>query len=567
MTDVTHPEYNPTTRSEHGQGYTSFGAQQTYTSQYVGTQAQVPSGLPQSTALSMVPSVQPYTGPHDPVYHPHHDQQYPQQPAYLEASPRQVPEIISYAPHEGYQGNRVTVYFRSVYDLESPPIQAFLMFGAHKCSSMLTKTNRQNEMFQYELSAEAPPLTLTNSPSPTPLHLVFDEDIVQWTSPSLELGTFSYLNTPLYEYATDPQQGANRKRKLSPQASPRRSPMKKPSFPQLSGPSRTFTQPYANTLPVTTHGSPFRRPSLPEAYLQPRRVSSEYPPSYSTPAYSAPLPAMQQYYGGALQSVQSPSWSYQHGGLSVTRSPSTAAVSAGSRTTHLLPSPAGATPPLVRTSTLQQSPTTPASTISTFNPYAIYPTNAKANLTIDGELVTMSDNWTEAEWESRRRLVQFTRSQTGSVITAKFEAVTPEARAPNSICVSCIWWAEKNECYVTSVDTIQLLEALVAVRFTVEEKNRIRRNLEGFRPATVSKAKPDSEEFFKLIMGFPSPKPRNIEKDVKVFPWRILATALKKIIGKYASHSRPHLHGASCTIRDAARFSPLLAVADHTSSL
>jgi hypothetical protein len=83
------------------------------------------------------------------------------------------------------------------------------------------------------------------------------------------------------------------------------------------------------------------------------------------------------------------------------------------------------------------------------------------------------------------------------------------------------------------VDTIYLLEQLVAARFTVEEKNRIRRNLEGFRPLTVSKAKPDSEEFFKLIMGFPSPKPRNIEKDVKVFPWKILVHALKKIIGKY----------------------------------
>ncbi|KAK2666782.1 hypothetical protein RAB80_016941 [Fusarium oxysporum f. sp. vasinfectum] len=29
-------------------------------------------------------------------------------------------------------------------------------------------------------------------------------------------------------------------------------------------------------------------------------------------------------------------------------------------------------------------------------------------------------------------------------------------------------------------------------------------------------------------------KPRNIEKDVKVFPWRILESALKKIIGKYS---------------------------------
>ncbi|KAF2239802.1 hypothetical protein EV356DRAFT_438513, partial [Viridothelium virens] len=163
----------------------------------------------------------------------------------------------------------------------------------------------------------------------------------------------------------------------------------------------------------------------------------------------------------------------------------------------------------------------------------MYPSNSKAVLKIEGDLDKMSDDWTEEEWEASRRLVQFTRKQNGSVIHTSFQPVTLEERAANSICISCIWWEEKQECFVTSVDTIYLLESLVGVRFTVEEKNRIRRNLEGFRPATVSKAKQDSEEFFKIIMGFPNPKPRNIEKDVKVFPWRILAHALKKIIGKY----------------------------------
>ncbi|KAK8152352.1 hypothetical protein BC567DRAFT_170572 [Phyllosticta citribraziliensis] len=147
----------------------------------------------------------------------------------------------------------------------------------------------------------------------------------------------------------------------------------------------------------------------------------------------------------------------------------------------------------------------------------------------------MAEGWTKDEWEAKRRLVQFRRNQNGSVINTSFKAVAPEDRTPHSICISCIWWAEKQECFVTSVDTIYLLESLVGVRFTVEEKNRIRRNLEGFRPLTVSKAKPESEEFFKIIMGFPTPKPRNIEKDVKVFPWKILSHALKKIIGKYVS--------------------------------
>jgi hypothetical protein len=193
----------------------------------------------------------------------------------------------------------------------------------------------------------------------------------------------------------------------------------------------------------------------------------------------------------------------------------------------------------MRTSTIQQNSGAVVNGGSgampgqSFNPYAIYP--LKAVLKLKGSLDSMAEKWTPEEFEARRRLVQFTRSQSGSTILAKFAAIAPEDRSPNSITISCIWWAERQECFVTSVDTIFLLESLVAVRFTVEEKNRIRRNLEGFRPLTVSKSKSDSEEFFKVIMGFPNPKPRNIEKDVKVFPWKILAHALKKIISKYSA--------------------------------
>ena len=194
-------------------------------------------------------------------------------------------------------------------------------------------------------------------------------------------------------------------------------------------------------------------------------------------------------------------------------------------------------PRLVRTSTIQQpspvGPTFNQTYINSFNPYAI--PNLKACLNLKGDLNTMTENWTEEEKQDRRRLVVFSRNQDNSIIDAEFSGVKPEDRAPNSITISCIYWKEKKEYYVTSVDTIFLLEALVGVRFTVEEKNRIRRNLEGYRPATVSKAKLDSEDFFKVIMGFPHPKPRNIEKDVKVFPWKILGEALKKIMSKYSA--------------------------------
>jgi len=196
-------------------------------------------------------------------------------------------------------------------------------------------------------------------------------------------------------------------------------------------------------------------------------------------------------------------------------------------------------------------------------PYGVY-TNTKAELEIKGDLESMATGWTPAEINSNRRLVQVSRSQLGNKISMTFQAVAPEKRIPDSICISCIWWESKKECFVTSVDTIYLLESLVSVRFTVEEKNRIRRNLEGFRPLTVSKSKPDSEDFFKVIMGFPVPKPRNIEKDVKVFPWRILASALKKIIGKYVSFFYCFLvlsfslHGRGFALRHSERIMCLL---------
>ncbi|CAO3573966.1 unnamed protein product [Mortierella alpina] len=174
--------------------------------------------------------------------------------------------------------------------------------------------------------------------------------------------------------------------------------------------------------------------------------------------------------------------------------------------------------------------------LSTYNPYATLLN--KANLKFNGNMDDMAINWSGEEWESHRRLVQFWRRQEQNDIHCSFAPVAPADRLPNSIVVSCIYWQEKNDCFLTSVDCIYLLESLIAVRFTVEEKNRIRRNLEGFRPITVSKCKPESAEFFKLIMSFPNPKPRNIEKDVKVFPWKVLPYALKKIISKYtASYS------------------------------
>ncbi|KAI7887648.1 uncharacterized protein EV154DRAFT_520325 [Mucor mucedo] len=200
----------------------------------------------------------------------------------------------------------------------------------------------------------------------------------------------------------------------------------------------------------------------------------------------------------------------------------------------------------------------------------------KAHLKLNGDLMNMITNWSMPEWQSGRRLVQFWRhANTGadgqlSLVECGFEpmdqqvyhqqrmrdnvaAVAAAAAAavavsnaspslhgmnnnssrPTPIVISCIYWRERNDYFITSVDCIYLLESLIGIQFTVEEKNRIRRNLEGFRPLTVSKCKIECADFFKLIMSFPHPKPRNIEKDVKVFAWKTLPHALRKIIRKY----------------------------------
>jgi len=162
----------------------------------------------------------------------------------------------------------------------------------------------------------------------------------------------------------------------------------------------------------------------------------------------------------------------------------------------------------------------------------------KAEVIIAGDLVTMAKGWTSEEWAAKRRLVKVWRRQEGHNIYLAFAPLPQLEWVAEKECVvvSCMFREDRNSCWVTSVDMLYLLEAVIGTRFSVEEKNRIRRNLEGFRPQTVSKNKSTSDVFFRTIMGYPAPKPRNIEKDVKVFPWETVAASIKKIVSKYVSH-------------------------------
>jgi hypothetical protein len=461
-------------------------------------------------------------------------------------------EITEYVtPTQGTAGSTVSLQLRTNYDLATTQSTFILMFGSKKCVATLQKVDYDDEWYNYLLNVEVPPFPLTNSWNPTMMLKLQIEDKTGHLRSQSDAGKFTFTDmSPKFAYQSSPEY--SRKRKYSAEFDESQdyadgTAAKRVNSMRFQAKPRSISGPYsaAQLSPLPAQSS------LAHAYGGGYDLSKQ--PNYTSQLSQKGLYAVTS--GMSLSQADyklpqmSPSLqSYGHYGLAHTGRSSTS-LGVNQAGSSMLSSPSALPAPvLVRATTLPQPGS--ASSSQPFNPYSMYQT--KAVLKIDGDLDKMSDEWTEEEIDAKRRLVEFKRSQQGSTITTTFAPVTPEARPARSICVSCIWWEDKDECFITSVDTIYLLEQLVNVRFTVEEKNRIRRNLEGFRPLTVSKAKPDSEEFFKTIMGFPNPKPRNIEKDVKVFPWKILAHALKKIISKYVCSTIDHAQHGTNMVQSAS---------------
>ncbi|EPE05204.1 transcriptional regulator medusa [Ophiostoma piceae UAMH 11346] len=509
--------------------------------------------------------------------------------------------IISCGPTAGTAGTRVELKVSSQYDLMamSPPAPyVWLSFGSQKCHADVVKEAVSQDGLTYIVSAEAPQFMTTNcaSPADVPLTVVIGNTSGEELARVPVGRSFTYHDVPsnagvsassmegAAPDANAPSAAEGMTRKSSPgspghveghhdspnQLAVRTSVTNSPSQTQnqlsVDSNTNTFAYPTAGVDPTaaavaqqaqaqnnfaaaaaaavatsynqdnTNMLGAYRSASFSDGFSrgagpQPVRAAGGAP-NWNTPSYGSI-----SHQGGhhnphdRYNMGRSHSIAHVHGTSSITRPHPSASLPAPSH---------GSVPQLIRTSTIQSSAPGSIGSMSSASSYGgshwgSYP--AKAVLNIQGNLDTMAQEWTPEEWNNRRRIVMFRKKQNGSHLEATFRPIPINERPPNSICISCIYWAEKQECFVTSVDTINLLEQLVAApaRFTVEEKNRIRRNLEGFKPFTVSKAKAESEEFFKLIMAFGAPKPRTIEKDVKVFPWKILGQALKKIISKYSA--------------------------------
>ena len=444
-----------------------------------------------------------------------------------------LPEVTGFDPERGPHGSHIYVYISTTYDLAYAPLTINLMFASRLCTPIVDRLEPRGSEYHYQLTVEVPPHATTGwAASIVPLSL----EVQQNSKPgaeSVDVGTFYYTDAVPSQSSASPHDGS-RKRKISLESADSRVPTKKTSSQRLQSSSTGYAgSPYGSQYSYQQQPS-----SSNYVYGIPRAYGHERQDGYLR--RSTQSGSDRSVYSTSTAPSQASAWSSPYVGQSA-KSPALTGctsryTSLSSASSALNPAPGAANPPLIRTSTLQP-PSSPAGSGATSSS-SMYPYGYKAVLKINGDLDSMAESWSDEEWTVKRRLVQFRRSQNNNTIETEFQAVPPEQGAPKGgICISCIWWAERQECYVTSVDTIYLLEQLVAVRFKVDEKNRIRRNLEGFRPTTVSKGKSDSEDFFKVIMDFPNPKPRNIEKDVKVFPWKILSHALKKIIGKYVSAS------------------------------
>ncbi|CAK7564421.1 MAG: hypothetical protein SEPTF4163_002312 [Sporothrix epigloea] len=517
------------------------------------------------------------------------------------SSPSTSPvNIISFGPTSGTVGTRVELKVNSQYDLmamSSPAPFVWLSFGTQKCHTNVVKEAVSQDGLTYLVSAEAPHFMVTDcvSPADVPLAVVIESTTGEELARVSVARSFAYhdiANHTGSPATATPMEGIHSSTAApsGPEGMTRKSLSQSPSHvqghsespPQMTMRASTTNSPSQshNHLSVDSSIDNF---SYPGAAQQAQQVQSNYVTAATASPYSHDNSNMLNVYrsasfsdgfprGSASQSVRTavnaPTWttpSYtglnhnqaaphagdSHDRYNISRNHSIAPAHSSRQplSTSLPASAHGGTPQLIRTSTIQTSPPGAVGGMGAGGSYGGgswggYP--AKAVLSIMGNLDSMAQDWTPEEWNNRRRIVLFRKKQNGCHLEATFRPVPINERPPSSICISCIYWAEKQECFVTSVDTINLLEQLVAApaRFTVEEKNRIRRNLEGFKPFTVSKAKSESEEFFKLIMGFGAPKPRTIEKDVKVFPWKILSQALKKIISKYSASPSASLPSA-----------------------
>ena len=463
---------------------------------------------------------------------------------------RKTFQVSSYSPQRGNQGARVCVYLESTSDLISPTAQtASLMFASCPIPATWTRLEaaESHACYKYSIHATAPAFSETRSSTlKMPLHLQLKDQLMHEAS-SIYVGDWLHEGGKHLEHRSSIQEASR-------QTMVTNEPSGTPYSTERTTPSRK----------QTTQSQNYASYAYPSANLS-------YPQSLD-------FSTMQRRYtaygrAGIQQSLQNAADSMSSQDLISGAYTARSAVRHSMGQTSLWNPPFGAgyespdnlqpNPPssfqvsstsparpgnwrFIRSNRIQQpSPgTTSAGSSSddSLSKYPLYQNRAvlethQVVLEVRGNLDAMGDNWTPEERSAERRIVRFWREPHGSTINVFFTPLRADEHGSSTEMderrISCIYWGKKDDYYVTSVDAISLLELVFDTSHDVDEKNRIRRNLETFEPDTIRKSKPETERFFELIMGFPEPRPSKIKKSVKVFTWSIIKEALNKVVNKF----------------------------------
>ena len=471
--------------------------------------------------------------------------------AALEATPsaydlRTALAVSSYSPKSGTKGSLVSICLESSCELRSPTsIIAKLIFATHSVPATLTfghlESQEQGVGYKYMIYATAPAFSETGSSSPNvPLFLQFqgqtrlDGDLVN-------------IGEWLYEDGRSFSQEVSRKRKVSEDLleSPRSMKRVTPSKQQIAPFQEHESYPY----PIASSAYPQKHQTMDFSNMQRRPTSygrSQFQQSLQEQSRTMRSQGLigdastpQSLMGSPMCQTESCNCAYeeayQTGRTSLPSLSPSLPISS-------IASPSSRNPMLIRTILIGRmkkagSKSAASSVNRKLNPYGLYP--RQAVLKIRGNLDDIQLNWSSEEFAMKRRIVRFWREQNGTTVHTYFKPIrADEQHLPHDVNerrISCIYWAKRNKYCTTSVDIIALLELLVGLPLDIEEKNRIRRNLEKFKPCTISKTKAECQDIYKMAMAFTNPKPRNIDKDVKIFDWAKLGDGLASIVCRYVS--------------------------------
>ncbi|KAL9036607.1 MAG: hypothetical protein Q9180_004209 [Flavoplaca navasiana] len=479
-------------------------------------------------------------------------------PMISETKVRTDPVVTGFNPEEGRERTRVIIHIRSNHPLVDAAIaRASLSFAGRNCLAQFISLGFSSG-YLYAVTSEVPIFAATGSSSPHVFMCVHLQNESGASVYSMDVGYFRYTSQNEAGLASTSTMSKEQVSDASATGSLIANQAVNQQLPRSysSGHVPVATNPYTYRIrPHNQDCSPRYSPyDLRQTSF--RRRSS----TLSSETTNSSLPCTPRDLG----------WSSNYTAINCLERKTASSLTPSPRFSYIPKTTIVSSPTLIRITQLVKvvkvkqglGLITPSGdgSLGSHSENQIYPT---ARLDIDGQLQSMTENWTLQESMNKRRLVEFRRSQTGGVVSTSFTPVETCARKRSTI--SCILWERKKgqrQYVITSVDIIHLLEFLIDCQTDTDEKNRIRRNVERFDARTTYKDDSETGGLFNVIMGLPEPKPRRIAKPVKVFPWISLATAVAKVIEKFT----PDYYDAAVFIRDHPElFKPQKSVKGPTS--